>query len=147
MSKFSFSKSEKDISFHFFDFLLFLLRKYICERKIEEGSFLSLNTYYLSYNMADPISLPELESKVTLNPYAEENYSVVLEHYQDLCDKEDDADTLAHEKLNELRVQYALYCNPPPSFWLSWLTDCVIVANTDSAFVQKVVMQAMNIMN
>jgi hypothetical protein len=86
--------------------------------------------------MADHIStFEELEQQVTLNPYDEKGYPPVLEHYQD---NEEDTDGQIHQKLEKLRVQYALYCNPPPPFWISWLTDCVIVANKDNSYIQKV---------
>ena len=89
--------------------------------------------------MDDPIStIEELENQVSANPYAEEGYSAVVEHYQDLCDNSEDDARLHYQKLEEWRVQYALYCNPQLSFWMSWLTDCVIVANTESSSIQKV---------
>jgi hypothetical protein len=99
----------------------------------------------------------EMEQQLTINPYNQQLYFPLLGYYQDCCDNEEDGDGDGEgeeegkqkqnqnqnqknyqQKLEDLRVQFVLYCNPPIEFWLSWLTDVVIAANVDDSFVSKV---------
>jgi hypothetical protein len=96
----------------------------------------------------------EMEQQLTINPYNQQLYFPLLGYYQDCCDNEEDGEGDGEgeegeeegkqnqknyqQKLEDLRVQFVLYCNPPIEFWLSWLTDVVIAANVDDSFVSKV---------
>ena len=83
-------------------------------------------------------STEELAAQVTLNPHDDTCYHAVLSRYQDCCDNNEDPDGRTRKKLEDLRVMFALHCNPPIDFWMSWLTDVVIEANTDDSYVSKV---------
>jgi hypothetical protein len=96
----------------------------------------------------------EMEQQLTINPYNQQLYFPLLGYYQDCCDNEEDGEGDGEgeegeeegkqnqknyqQKLEDLRVQFVLYCNPPIEFWLSWLTDVVIAVNVDDRFVSKV---------
>jgi hypothetical protein len=96
----------------------------------------------------------EMEQQLTINPYNQQLYFPLLGYYQDCCDNEEDGEGDGEgeegeeegkqnqknyqQKLEDLRVQFVLYCNPPIEFWLSWLTDVVIAVNVDDSFVSKV---------
>lgn len=84
-------------------------------------------------------SVEQLEAQVSLSPYDEKCYLPLLTYYQDRFDNDDDDDdATARKKFENLRVQFALHCNPSLSFWMSWLMDVVIHANKDSSCVKKV---------
>ena len=81
-----------------------------------------------------------LEKKVETNPYLAENYIMLLERYQEQQDGEQDESRMdiINRCLEDVRIKYALYCNPNSNFWKSWITDVSIEVNKDSSKLGKV---------
>ena len=83
------------------------------------------------------MTIEELEKQLESDPYLDQNYLQLLDCYQDRLEDGVDEDEICR-KVEKVRVQCALHCSPPLYFWMTWLTDCVIYANSDSSYILKV---------